>query len=93
MQDLKPGMHLVSSHQRKQASVVEAMAGGGGAGDRKMTLEEVQGISREWMVRNLVVCDQGLRIYSEYSEKSWKCLGKGIAQSNLYFFKITLAPR
>ena len=86
----------MSSHQRKQASVVEAMAGGGGGGgggDRKMTLEEVQGVSREWMVRNLVVCDQGLRIYSEYSEKSWKCLGKGIAQSNLYFFKITLAPR
>ena len=62
MQDLKPGMHLVSSHQRKQASVVETRAGGGGGGDR--ILEETQGISREWMVYTLVVCAQELRILS-----------------------------
>lgn len=52
----------MSSHQRKKASVVETMARGGGGGDR--ILEETQGISREWMVYNLVVCDQELRILS-----------------------------
>ena len=55
-------MHLVSSHQRKKASVVETMAGGGGGGDR--ILQETQGVSREWMVYNLVVCEQELRILS-----------------------------
>ena len=87
MQGLKPGMNLVSSHQGKKASVVEAWEGWGG----KMILEEIQGIGKRWIVLNLVGCDQELGIYSECDEKLRKGLGKGIGQSNL-FFQITLAP-
>ena len=53
-----------------------------------MILQEVQGIGREWIVLDLMVYDQGLRIYSECSEKLWKCLSKGIAQSSLCFLKL-----